>query len=81
MWTPHNEGHWVAMRAEVSDVVLSDYERFSNNTVLVPKETAGAAYRLIPLSLDPPAHALSAICSTTIWGPSRSSRWSSRSST
>lgn len=56
MWTPHNEGHWVAMRAEVSDVVLSDYERFSNNTVLVPKETAGAAYRLIPLSLDPPAH-------------------------
>ena len=56
MWTPHNGGHWVAMRGEVSDVVLSDYERFSNNTVLVPKETAGAAYRLIPLSLDPPAH-------------------------
>ncbi|MGE4307205.1 MAG: cytochrome P450 [Novosphingobium sp.] len=56
MWTPHNGGHWVVLRAELSDTVLSDYERFSNHTVLVPKETAGEAYRLIPLSLDPPQH-------------------------
>ncbi len=56
MWTPHNGGHWIAMRGEVSDVVMSDSDRFSNYTVLVPKETAGAAYRLIPLSLDPPEH-------------------------
>lgn len=56
MWTPHNGGHWIAMRGEVSDVVMSDSDRFSNYTVLVPKETAGEAYRLIPLSLDPPEH-------------------------
>jgi cytochrome P450 len=56
MWTPHNGGHWIAMRGEISDTVMSDSERFSNYTVLVPKETAGEAYRLIPLSLDPPEH-------------------------
>nr|WP_052309495.1 cytochrome P450 [Novosphingobium sp. Rr 2-17] len=56
MWTPHNGGHWVALRADVSDTVMSDFERFSNHTVLVPKDTAGEAYRLIPLSLDPPEH-------------------------
>jgi cytochrome P450 len=56
MWTPHNGGHWVALRGDLSDTVMSDYERFSNRTILVPKETAGEAYRLIPLSLDPPAH-------------------------
>ena len=56
MWTPHNEGHWVALTAELSDTVMSDPERFSNRTVLVPKLTAGEAYRLIPLSLDPPEH-------------------------
>jgi cytochrome P450 len=36
---------------------LADYANFSNYTVLVPRSTAGAAYRLIPLSLDPPEHA------------------------
>lgn len=56
MWTPHNGGHWIALDGDVSDVVMSESDRFSNNTVLVPKETAGEAYRLIPLSLDPPAH-------------------------
>lgn len=55
MWTPHNDGHWIAFRAELSDQVMSEPEHFSNNTVLVPK-AAGEAYRLIPLSLDPPAH-------------------------
>lgn len=56
MWTPHNGGHWIALSGEISDVVMSESDRFSNNTVLVPKETAGEAYRLIPLSLDPPEH-------------------------
>lgn len=55
MWTPHNDGHWIALRADLSDTVMSEPEHFSNNTVLVPK-AAGEAYRLIPLSLDPPAH-------------------------
>ena len=56
MWTPHNGGHWIALQGQLIDTVLSDSDRFSSNTVLVPKDTAGAAYRLIPLSLDPPEH-------------------------
>ena len=56
VWTPHNGGHWIALRARVVETVLSDHERFSSYTVLVPKETAGAAYRFYPLSLDPPRH-------------------------
>jgi camphor 5-monooxygenase len=56
VWTPHNGGHWIALRARVIETVLSDHERFSSYTVLVPKETSGAAYRFYPLSLDPPRH-------------------------
>lgn len=56
VWTPHNGGHWIALRARVIATVLSDSSRFSSFTVLVPKETAGAAYRFYPLSLDPPRH-------------------------
>lgn len=56
MWTPHNGGHWIVLKAELSETVMSDSERFSNHTVLIPKETSGEAYRLIPLSLDPPEH-------------------------
>ena len=57
IWTPRNGGHWMVLRGKLVSRVLSDYENFSNHTVLVPKDTAGEAYRLLPLSLDPPAHA------------------------
>jgi camphor 5-monooxygenase len=57
VWTPRNGGHWMVLRGHLVQRVLSDYEHFSNHTVLVPKDTAGEAYRLLPLSLDPPAHA------------------------
>lgn len=57
VWTPHNGGHWLVLRGKLVREVLSDYTKFSNHTVLVPKETAGEAYRLLPLSLDPPEHA------------------------
>lgn len=56
VWTPHNGGHWIVLRGPLVEEVLSDAERFSSHTVLVPKETAGEAYRLLPLSLDPPEH-------------------------
>lgn len=56
MWTPHNGGHWIALRAELSNTVMSDSDRFSSRIVLVPKEPMGEAYKLIPLSLDPPDH-------------------------
>lgn len=57
VWTPRNGGHWIVLRGALVNRVLSDYALFSNHTVLVPKDTAGEAYRLLPLSLDPPAHA------------------------
>lgn len=57
VWTPRNGGHWIVLRGALVSRVLSDYALFSNHTVLVPKDTAGEAYRLLPLSLDPPAHA------------------------
>ncbi len=57
VWTPRNGGHWIVLRGALVARVLSDYALFSNHTVLVPKDTAGEAYRLLPLSLDPPAHA------------------------
>ena len=57
VWTPRNGGHWLVLRGRLVSQVLSDYANFSNHTVLVPKDTAGEAYRLLPLSLDPPAHA------------------------
>ena len=57
VWTPHNEGHWIALDSELISAVLSDSSRFSNRIVLVPKSTAGEAYsEFIPLSLDPPRH-------------------------
>lgn len=54
VWTPHNGGHWIALRGRDIETILSDHKRFTSFTVLVPKETAGAAYRFYPLSLDPP---------------------------
>jgi camphor 5-monooxygenase len=57
IWTPHNEGHWIALDPDLISTVLSDSSRFSNRIVLVPKSTSGEAYsEFIPLSLDPPRH-------------------------
>lgn len=56
VWTPHNGGHWIALEPELISDVLSDASRFTSYNVLVPKETAGAAYHFLPLSLDPPEH-------------------------
>lgn len=56
VWTPHNGGHWIALQPKLIADVYGDSDRFSSFNVLVPKETAGAAYHLIPLSLDPPEH-------------------------
>lgn len=57
VWTPYNEGHWIALEPELVVEVLSDANRFSSRVVLVPKATAGEAYgNFIPLSLDPPEH-------------------------
>lgn len=57
VWTPYNEGHWIALDSQTITDVLTDSSRFSNRIVLVPKSTSGEAYsEFIPLSLDPPRH-------------------------
>ncbi|MGD9800137.1 MAG: cytochrome P450 [Parvularculaceae bacterium] len=56
VWTPYNGGHWIVLNGPLVERVLEDQDIFTSHTVLVPKDTAGEAYRLIPLSLDPPKH-------------------------
>ena len=57
VWTPHNEGHWIALAPQLITSVLTDSSRYSSRIVLVPKSTIGVAYGdFIPLSLDPPEH-------------------------
>lgn len=55
LWTPRNDGHWVAIRADAIADVLSDYEHFSNRVIFVPR-TSGEAHNIIPTTLDPPHH-------------------------
>lgn len=55
VWTPHNGGHWIPTRAAVIGEVMSDFERFSNRTIMIPK-IHGEAHGLIPTTLDPPEH-------------------------
>ncbi len=57
VWTPHNEGHWLALSPELIGQVYADADRFSSRIVMVPKSTAGEAYsNFIPLSLPPATH-------------------------
>ena len=53
VWTPKNEGHWIATRFETINAVLSDNEHFSANEITVPKRPQGTP-KLRPLQSDPP---------------------------
>ena len=65
-WTPRNGGHWVAVRADDIDVIHKDAERFSHESVTIPRQQG---MRLAPLEYDPPQHAaLRAILSPS-FGP------------
>lgn len=55
VWSPYNGGHWIATRGVLIKEVFSDFERFSNRVVLVPKEV-GELHQMLPTTLDPPAH-------------------------
>lgn len=55
IWTPQNEGHWIAMRGDVLAEVQSDHERFSNSVIVLPK-SVGEQHKLIPTTIDPPEH-------------------------
>jgi camphor 5-monooxygenase len=55
IWSPQNEGHWIAMRGDVLAEVQSDHERFSNSVIVLPK-SVGKQHKLIPTTIDPPEH-------------------------
>lgn len=55
VWTPRNEGHWIALRGQVLAEVQSDPARFSSRNILIPK-SIGELHGLIPTTIDPPAH-------------------------
>jgi cytochrome P450 len=55
VWTPRNEGHWIAMRGEVLAEVQSDHARFSSRIIILPK-SIGEMHGLIPTTIDPPEH-------------------------
>jgi cytochrome P450 len=55
IWSPQNEGHWIAMRGDVLAEVMSDHERFSSSVIVLPK-SVGEQHKLIPTTTDPPEH-------------------------
>lgn len=55
VWTPQNEGHWIALSGPVLAEVQSDHERFSNQIIVIPK-SVGKLHQLIPTTIDPPEH-------------------------
>ncbi len=55
VWTPRNEGHWIALSGAALHDVESDAERFSSKIMIVPK-SVGEQHGLIPTTIDPPAH-------------------------
>lgn len=55
LWTPHNEGHWIATNGKVVADVLSNQDIFSNRVTFVPKST-GEAHHMLPTNIDVPDH-------------------------
>lgn len=55
VWTPRNEGHWIALGGEALQEVQSDSERFSSRVIVLPK-SIGEQHGLIPTTIDPPQH-------------------------
>ena len=55
VWTPQNEGHWIALRGDVLAEVQSDHTRFSSQIIVIPK-SVGIHHKLIPTTYDPPEH-------------------------
>lgn len=55
IWTPHNEGHWIATSGQLIWDIFPDHKQFSNHLVIVPK-SVGEQDRRIPSTLDPPEH-------------------------
>lgn len=55
VWTSRNGGHWIPTRSDVLEEVMTDYNRFSYTTQVIPKALSGDI-KLLPTLLDPPEH-------------------------
>ena len=55
VWTPHNEGHWIAVRGNRVRAMYRDPTHFSSHIIWLPK-SEGEDYGLVPTRLDPPFH-------------------------
>lgn len=55
VWTPRNEGHWIALGGAALQEVQGDAERFSSRVIVLPK-SVGELHALIPTTIDPPVH-------------------------
>lgn len=55
LWTPRNEGHWIAIRGTSAAEVLEDHTRFSNTIIFVPK-SVGIQHHMLPTNIDVPNH-------------------------
>lgn len=55
VWTPRNEGHWIATRGGLIWDILPNFADYSNNLVIVPR-SVGLQDRRVPSTLDPPDH-------------------------
>lgn len=55
VWTPRNEGHWIATSGDLIWDVFPNHDDFSNHLVLVPR-SVGEQDRRVPSTLDPPDH-------------------------
>jgi len=56
-WTPRNSGHWFLTDHELIFTAARDPALFSNARMTLPPMPEELEPRLIPLTLDPPAHA------------------------
>jgi cytochrome P450 len=55
IWSPRYGGHWLVTRAEDVRFVQSNYEIFSHEEFMIPRQLM--AYKPVPLAVDPPNHA------------------------
>lgn len=55
VWTPRNEGHWIALGGELMLDIWPDHRKFSSRIIVVPK-SVGEQHQMLPSTLDPPHH-------------------------
>ena len=55
IWSPRYGGHWMVTRAEDVRFIQNNYEIFSHEEFMIPRQLM--AFKPVPLAVDPPNHA------------------------